>query len=190
MKDMEFPRFNIARLVIKRLEQIDAPALFQYHRLPEVSKYQGWVPHTLLDAEKFIEESTQNPLDTPHTWLQFGIFLSEGILIGDVGIHSTHDLRQPELGITLAPSHEGQGYAAEATGAILSYLFEDLKKHRVTASVDPRNLRSIKLLERLGFRKEAHFIKSYWMDNEWCDDCIYAMLSEEWHEINKAVKQK
>lgn len=37
------------------------------------------------------------------------------------------------------------------------YLFSDLKKHRITASVDPRNIKSVALLERIGMRKEAHF---------------------------------
>ncbi len=174
------PQLTTARLLIRLLAQADAPALLAYHILPEVSKYQGWRPQSLVDAQDFIRECTQNPPDTPHTWLQFGMFLMDGVLIGDVGIHFTHDLRQPEIGITLAPAYEGQGYAAEASQAVLDYLFGTLKKHRVTASVDPRNRRSISLLERLGFRKEAHFVKSYWMDQDWCDDCIYAMLAEEW----------
>lgn len=180
MKDLVSPHFTTPRLQIRQLMQADAANLLSYHILPEVSKYQGWRPQRLTDAEDFIRESTHNPPDTPHTWLQFGMFLADDTLVGDVGIHFTHDLRQPEIGITLAPAYEGQGYATEATRAILNYLFCDLKKHRVTASVDPRNQRSIGLLERLGFRKEAHFIKSYWMDQDWCDDCIYAMLAEEW----------
>ncbi len=55
-----------------------------------------------------------------------------------------------------------------------------LKKHRVTASVDPNNGSSIRLLEKLGFRKEAHFIKSFYMNDQWYDDCIYSILEEEW----------
>jgi RimJ/RimL family protein N-acetyltransferase len=63
---------------------------------------------------------------------------------------------------------------------VINYLFFDLNKHRVSASVDPNNTKSIKLLEKLGMRKEAYFIKSYRMGDMWLDDFIYAMLEEEW----------
>ena len=55
-----------------------------------------------------------------------------------------------------------------------------MKKHRITASVDPRNTKSIALLERINMRKEAYFKKSFWFNNEWADDIVYAILKEEW----------
>ena len=64
----------------------------------------------------------------------------------------------------------------------MKYLFKDLKKHRVMASVDPDNERSIHLLEKLGLRKEAHFKKSYLIGSVYYDDCIYALLDEEVQE--------
>ena len=48
------------------------------------------------------------------------------------------------------------------------------------ASVDPRNARSIALMERLGFRREAHFVESLWFKEAWADDVIFAMLEREW----------
>lgn len=62
----------------------------------------------------------------------------------------------------------------------INFLFRELGKHRIICSVDPRNLKSEALLKRLGFRKEAHFKKSLFLFNEWVDDMIYALLSEEW----------
>ena len=59
-------------------------------------------------------------------------------------------------------------------------LFRVMGKHRIYASVDPRNLPSIKLLERIGMRKEALFKKSLWFKGAWADDLIYAVLDEEW----------
>ena len=85
-----------------------------------------------------------------------------------------------EIGYTFGPEHQGQGFAFEAVKAILGYLFGQLEKHRVTASVDPENVRSIRLLEKLGFRREGHFIQSVLIRGEWCDDVIYAMLKAEW----------
>ena len=123
-----------------------------------------------------------NP-NIPNTWFQLAIVnKNEDMLIGDIGIHFLEDNAQVEIGYTLAPSYQGQGYAIEALKAVINYLFSDLKKHRITASVDPNNTKSIRLLEKLGMRKEGHFIKSYRMGDMWLDDCIYAILEEEWKE--------
>jgi RimJ/RimL family protein N-acetyltransferase len=48
----------------------------------------------------------------------------------------------------------------------MQFIFTDLNIHRIIASGDPANLKSITILERLGFQKEAHFIKSILIDGE------------------------
>ncbi len=90
------------------------------------------------------------------------------------------DPRQVEIGFTLAPAYWGQGLATEAVSGILSYLFGPAQKHRVFASVDPRNAPSIALLERVGMRREAHFRESLWFKGEWVDDVIFGVLKSEW----------
>ena len=55
-----------------------------------------------------------------------------------------------------------------------------LRKHRVYASVDPRNKPSMALLERVGMRKEAYLRQSLFWKGEWVDDVIYALLRSEW----------
>jgi RimJ/RimL family protein N-acetyltransferase len=59
-------------------------------------------------------------------------------------------------------------------------VFKDLKKHRIIVSIDPGNLNSIRLVERIGFRKEAHFVESLWINGNWVDDLIYAMIEKDW----------
>ena len=85
-----------------------------------------------------------------------------------------------EIGFTLSPTEQGRGIATEAVGALLDHLFGVLDKHRVIASVDPRNDRAIALLTRLGFRQEAHFVRSLLVDSEWVDDLRFGLLQEEW----------
>ncbi len=168
------------RLNLRILETGDAEPFYQYHSLPSVSQYQGWKPVDLDDAKRFITENTRLPMNTADTWLQLAVCLKDGSLIGDVAMHFLDDEFHAGIGYTLAPEYQGKGYAFEAVAAVLDFLFKQLRKHRVTASVDPRNARSVRLLEKLGFRKEGHFFKSFRMGEEWCDDCIYAMLEEEW----------
>jgi RimJ/RimL family protein N-acetyltransferase len=59
------------------------------------------------------------------------------------------------------------------------YVFDGLHKHRLLASVDPRNLACLKLLQKVGMRREAHFRESLWLDGMWADDMVFAMLARE-----------
>jgi len=63
----------------------------------------------------------------------------------------------------------------------IDYLFTTLNKHKITGSVDPKNIDSIRLLERLNFRKEAHYKESLLVNGEWKDDIIYGILKSEWN---------
>lgn len=170
------------RLLLKGLQRSDTEALFHYRSDPQVYEYQDWKPKTMEEAENFIIRNSATKPNTPNTWYQLGLYLKKtNNLIGDIGIHFMDpDNLLSEIGYTLTPSHQSKGYAFEAVTGVIHYLFDQLMKHRISASVDPRNAKSIALLERLGMRKEAHFRKSIWFNNEWADDIVYAILREEW----------
>ena len=53
--------------------------------------------------------------------------------------------------------------------------------HRVTATGDPRNVASTRVMERLGMRREGSMLKSLWTKGVWQDESLYAILGEEWH---------
>ena len=90
--------------------------------------------------------------------------------------------RQAELGYILNPAYQGQGYATEAAGAILGLGFREFGFHRISAACDARNTPSYKLMERLGMRREAHFIGNEFFKGEWSDELVYAILQTEWAE--------
>jgi RimJ/RimL family protein N-acetyltransferase len=168
------------RCQLRLLTLDDAPVMFSYRSLPEVYRYEFWQPKTLQEVEEFIRQCCEVIENTPHTWLQYAVCLNDGQMIGDVGIHFMEDDGHVEIGYSIAPKFQGKGYATEAVTALISHIFSDLKKHRITASIDPANIKSAALVLRLGFRKEAHFIKSILFNGTWMDDVIYAILAEEW----------
>lgn len=185
MKGVVRMELRTDRLILKKLDRRDAEVLYRYRSKEEVLKFQSFHPRSLQHVEEFFEDLAEVP-DVEDTWFQLGIHLKEEKkLIGDLGLHFLPDGCQVEIGYSLDPCYQGKGYATEAIKEILKYLFEKLQKHRVTASVDPLNENSIRLLERLGFRREAHFIKGLFYEGAWVDDVIYAMLREEWVERNQ-----
>lgn len=181
---MNLNEMNISteRLVLRGIRISDAESIFKYRSNPQIYKFQGWRPQTLEEVKEFICEKVAKVPNESDTWYQLGILVKEtDELVGDIGIHFIgEENKQVEIGFTMSLENQGKGYATEAVIGVINYLFGNLEKHRITASVDPRNTRSIALLERVGMRKEAHFRKSYWFDNEWTDDVVYAILKEEW----------
>ncbi|HEX7732597.1 MAG TPA: GNAT family protein [Rhodanobacter sp.] len=173
-------QLETARLRLDALRHEDAAALFAYRADPAVSRYQGWRPVSPDEAARFIARQREVAFDTPGSWFQFAMRLRHGgDLVGDLGLHFV-DADTVEFGVTLSPAQQGRGLAAEAVRAALALVFGGLERHRAYASVDPRNLACVRLLERLGMRKEAHFRES-WRDGDgWADDAIYAMLASEW----------
>jgi RimJ/RimL family protein N-acetyltransferase len=169
-------------LRLNALSESDADALFQYRSDPNVARYQGWRPASRNEALDFIASQQQASLDIPDSWLQFAIRLSgEDALIGDLGLHIPAQADGSyEFGITIAPAHQGKGYAREAAQAVLDWVFHTLGARRVHASIDPRNLASAALLRSLGMRQEAHFRESLKVLDEWVDDVIFALLAREW----------
>ena len=168
-----------ARLHIDALRPADAERLFVCRADPAVARYQGWCPVDLAAAREFIAAQSPQP---PRGWFQRAIRLGDdGTLIGDLGVCLPEDPQDSvEFGICIAPAHQGRGYASEAVRALMACVFGQLGRHRIHASVDPRNLASMAMLRALGLRQEAHHRESLWFKDAWADDVIFAMLDHEW----------
>jgi RimJ/RimL family protein N-acetyltransferase len=174
-----FTPIQTARLSIRYFTSADAPALAAYRGLPVVAIYQSWQSFTLTDATNLISSMTTDHSPVLGEWFQLAVALKDSdTLIGDLGLHLQP--QQAEIGFSFDPHYWGRGLASEAVTALLHYLFADLALHRVYASTDPRNTGSIKLLEGLGMRREAHHRESLWFKGTWADDLIYALLRSEW----------
>jgi len=172
------------RLQLRQIQMADAKALFKYRRDTLINQYQGWIPETIDEVHDFIARKVSGEINIPGTWVQLVVIKKDDHeLIGDVGVHFLADEPlQIEIGCSLNSQFHGQGFATEALKEIISYLFNVLNKRRITASIDPGNLSSIQLFERLGFRKEAHFKESLFINGEWVDDLVYAILKKEWQK--------
>jgi aminoglycoside 6'-N-acetyltransferase len=104
-------------------------------------------------ALSFLAEMSEARLFIPGDWVQLGIAEREADqLIGDIGIFVSADGFNGEIGFTLAPAAQGRGIATAAVRQALQLLFSITRVARVLGITD-RNVRSIRLLERLGFRQ-------------------------------------
>jgi RimJ/RimL family protein N-acetyltransferase len=188
--DAAFAGLATPRLRIRRFAASDAEALSAYRSDPAVARLQAWdAPYPIEDAKRFVASLAEAAPGTPGTWFQFAVTRAEcDALVGDVALHTLKsEPRQAELGFTFAAAHQGRGFAAEAVAAVLDYAFGRLAMHRVVALTDARNARAQRLLERLGFRREATLRDNAWFKGAWATELLYAQLASEWRRRHAAA---
>src|SRR5215207_7225967 len=161
MSEAAFTRIESERLRIRRFKDSDLAPFMAYRNDPEVARYQSWDSSDEQEARTFIREMESAQLGVPGEWFQFAI-------------------ESKEMGDTLAREHQGKGFASEAVSVLLDYAFGTLGLHRVVAIADSRNAPSVALLERVGMRREGHFIENVWFKGGWADEYLYAVLKDEW----------
>ena len=107
-----------------------------------------------------------------------------GTYAGDVVLWATsHEHRGGELGFLLHPDHHGRGYATEAAGPLLELGFTCFGMRRIVGSTEARNLASARVLEKLGMRREAHFVENELVRGEWQSEFVYALREADWRRL-------
>lgn len=154
---------------------------------PEVAEFQDWtLPYTRERAEQSVVRAMSLDGPTVDEWWMLTVAdVADTVVYGDLVVHLTWEGRTAEIGYTFAREWWGHGFAAEAAGALVAHLFDDVGVHRVEAKLHPDNAASAMLLERIGMRFEGHTRSSFWLDDENSDDWIYGMTCadrEAWRD--------
>ncbi len=171
------PVIRCARVTLRRLALADAPAIAAYRSDPDVARYQSWDTCSLADAETLCRRQLAAEFGAPGTWFQLAIARNaDDVVIGDCGLHFVAK-DELEIGFTLGASNQGKGYATEAIAGVLDLAFGSLGKHRVTARVDTRNDGAIRLMDRLGFRREGAPERAMFK-GAWCEEIILVRTSQ------------
>ena len=123
LNPMDFS-FEAGRVRLRNLRSADLPDFAAYRADPNVARFQGFDPYTEAEAADFIAEQAVAAVPAvPGSWVQLAIARADDDqLLGDCALHRyAHEPRFGELGITLAPRWQGQGYARDAVRGLLRY---------------------------------------------------------------------
>ncbi len=169
------------RLLLRPFRYGDEADLLAYRHSAEVCRYIPTDPLTPETITEFIaERKNWTKVVADGDKIVLAIELA-GRVIGDVLVRTGRLLdRQAEIGWVLSPEFQHHGYATEAARELAVMSFSELGMHRVWAQLDPRNLPSARVCERLGMRREGHLREEMWLKGQWCDAWIYAVLESEW----------
>jgi RimJ/RimL family protein N-acetyltransferase len=172
------------RLMLRPITPDDAVALHGYQSREDVCRYIPYHPRSLAELTSHLASpaGTRSTLDEPGQAILLAVVRRQDtLLVGDVMLAWTsREHGTGEIGYVFDPAHHGNGYATEASAALLGLGFDGLGLHRVIARLDARNAPSAAVLRRLGMRQEAHLVENEWFKDEWTDELDFAILASEW----------
>lgn len=167
------------RLVIRPLTVADLETVVEYRNDPDTARYQDWsLPSTIDDVVGLVAPPDSTGEPQLGRWTQLGI-TRDGLLVGDVAVWLDDHGWSAAVGYTVGSRHRGDGVATEAVATVVDWLFSDRGVRRITASLDPRNHASARVVERCGFRHVGTDRASVLVRGEWCDDSRYELLRED-----------
>jgi RimJ/RimL family protein N-acetyltransferase len=170
------------RLLIRPYTTTDLAAHLDLHSRPDVVRFIPWGVQDEAGSRAAIERSQKLVWEGDDDSVKLAGFEKETRrLVGDFVIMlRSVEHGNGEVGYVVHPDFQGRGFATEAAGAMLQLAFDELGMRRMIARLDPRNVASARVLERLGMRREAHLVKNEWFKGELADEYDYALLAEEW----------
>lgn len=178
-----FPGLTTERLVLREITADDAPFWLRNFSAPGVAEMTAYEPPADLEAAKAeIERFCARPF-REGVGLRWGIAVKgSDALVGSLGYHDwvREGDRRARIGYDLLEEQRGKGIMTEAMRIVLAYGFKTMTLNRVEALVDPRNAPSIRLLERLGFQRDAYLRQATWFRSGFVDDVVFSLLSREW----------
>jgi RimJ/RimL family protein N-acetyltransferase len=171
------------RLLLRPFTRDDFEALFAMQSRSDVTRYLYWGPRDEDEVRAALEKKIAgSKLRRDGDSLSFAVVLkgsSDVIGEGSLFLVSAEH-HQGEIGFVFHPDHHGHGYATETAQLLLQLAFEGYRLHRVIGRLEQRNVASMRVLERLGMRQEAHFVQNEFVKGEWQSEIVYALLEHEW----------
>jgi len=175
-----FPEFESERLLFRKILLSDAKDIFLIRSDDDVMRFMDVLKHhSVSDSEKLIDSMEESYTgETGICWAM--IEKRSKTFIGYIGfIRMTPEHCRAEIGYALKPEFWGKGFMYETISRLVKWGFEVMNLHSIEANVNPDNEKSKRVLEKIGFKKEAYFRENYLFDGKFLDSIIYSLLEKD-----------
>jgi RimJ/RimL family protein N-acetyltransferase len=184
MTDDLKPWFPIrtARLLLREFRESDFDDVHAYAADPDVARFMDWGPNAHEQTIEYMDRKQAEQARWPRDEVTLAIeHVADARVIGSIRLAvSDRANLTGDFGYSLNSAYWRQGYATEAARAVLDIGFKVLGLHRIWAECDVDNAGSWGVMEKLGMRREAHFVDGKLVKGAWRDRYLYALLADEW----------
>lgn len=177
----DLPELTGERIHLRGFRADDLDDFYAVHSDVEVMRYWSFPAWTELSQayERFASARAGRDAERLLCWAIAG--RDDDCVIGGVTLFAI-DRRQgrAEIGYSLHSDYWGRGLAREALQLVLAHAFDTLGLRRVEADIDPRNLGSCGLAERMGFVREGVLRERWLVADQLQDSAMYGLLARDW----------
>jgi len=177
-------QFQTNRLLLREVRPEDEPIFVAYSNHPYFQRYEAPDAVSGDAMAAMVRYMLMTQTDKPRNDFYFAITLKSSPVhpIGAIYIAiRDHEHLQAEIGYIMGVPHWNKGYTTEAARRVVQFGFDELKMHRIyAADIITENVGSMRVAEKLGMRREAHFRHQRFFKDRWWDTYTYAVLSHEW----------
>lgn len=168
------------RIQLAPFDNSDRDLFIELSMSPEMMEHV-YNPLTYDEAKVAFEAKAQLWVATSDSWFTLGITeIVSGEKLGSIGIKIVnHEASIAEVGFMMKPSAQGKGFAGEALNLLKVYAFDVLSLNKLTAICSVNNIGSYKLLEKLGFEREACLRQNTLINDKLVDDYVYGLLTRK-----------
>jgi RimJ/RimL family protein N-acetyltransferase len=170
------------RLLLRDFTLEDWQDVHAYGSQLEACRFQAWGPDTPEESRAYVEGVVALAQARPRTGFHLAVvFPPTGTVIGAGGLDiRSQRFRSGELSYIIHPAYWKRGFATEVAHTLLAFGFTSLNLHRISATCDPRNLASERVLQKLGMHYEGRMRETMLIRDGWRDSVLYSLLEHEW----------
>lgn len=186
---MDYIELESERLCFRKYKMEDYPVFYDMLSNLENMKYRTSEPKNTNAVREYIEWGIKCAEHKPCINYRYAVVLKQtGETIGSCELAFT-DKDPAELAWELHRNYWRQGYGTEIGNTLLRLGFEILGLRRIIADCNTLNKGSYGIMEKIGMRREAHYVKYYRgnsaLNHEWCDKYLYAILQEDYMQMKE-----
>ncbi len=177
----EFPTLSTQRFILRKATTKDASDLLELYSNEEVVKYLPFTPFQ-SEEDAINELNWYDKIFKEQTGLRWVIEeLDSKKVIGTCGFLNFEKAHNRiEIGYDLTPKYWGKGVMKEALTCIIHFAFKTMNINKIEAKVEPQNISSIKLLEKLDFYKEGVLRQHEFEKGQYVDLAMFSQLKSEY----------
>jgi [ribosomal protein S5]-alanine N-acetyltransferase len=176
-----FPQITTDRLLLTPVQQKDAVELLKLRSSEIVMQFiDKERTKNLEEASALIKRIEEDAINSDGITWKISVKKEPEKLIGTIGfwrIIKPH--YRAEVGYMLHPDFWNNGFMKEALQAVIDFGFNNIRLHSIEAHINPSNTASAKLLEAVGFVREAYFKEDYFFRDRFLDSAIYSLLNNK-----------
>ncbi len=169
-----------SKVVLREFRPDDAEAAYEIDGDERVTQWLSYDTKTPDESERTLAGVLSRAKLEPRTEYYLAVTLPESDrLIGLVRVGLT-GVKAAKLGYAIRADEWGKGYATDAARTAITFGFDQLGLHRITAAIGPDNAASIAVVSRLGFSREGRLRDHVFTNRAWRDSELFSVLQHEW----------